>query len=420
MNEASPDAAAPAPPPAPTAGATPRGGTVHADGETCPNCGAATWGEFCFACGQPRKGLIRRFTSIMGDFLDTVFSIDNRLLRTIGPLYFKPGHLTCEYIAGRRVRYVTPFRLFFFLCVLSFLSLKFLASQTPGAINFGDSAETRIAMAKSVAEVDERLAEAVKGLEAGRSGARIGMSAGGVAKVAIEAADERFAEALADLKEEADQRKRWLAEVDKARAEGRTPPPDPNLDEEEGTINFGDGPWDPVKNPIAIAWLPDAVNAGLNERAGRVKDAFSHARENPQPLIEAFFGAIPPAAFVLMPLFALFLKFMYLFKRRLYMEHLLTALHSHAFIFLSLLLISLCLLAQQFLGPRIPALDGAIDWLVFAMGWWMPLYLLIAQKRIYRQGWIATVFKFGVIGIAYTVLLGIGLMLAVVFGLFSL
>ena len=39
--------------------------------------------------------------------------------------------------------------------------------------------------------------------------------------------------------------------------------------------------------------------------------------------------------FVLIPLFALLLKLFYVFRRRLYMEHLIVALHSHAFLFLA-------------------------------------------------------------------------------------
>jgi len=50
-------------------------------------------------------------------FGDTVFNIDSRVFRSLFPLYFRPGYLTLEYFAGRRVRYVTPFRLFFFLCL---------------------------------------------------------------------------------------------------------------------------------------------------------------------------------------------------------------------------------------------------------------------------------------------------------------
>jgi hypothetical protein len=403
----------PPPPAAPVAAAE--------TGESCPNCGAATWGEFCFACGQPRKGLVRRFTSIMGDFLDTVFSIDNRLLRTVGPLYFKPGHLTMEYIAGRRVRYVTPFRLFFFLCVFSFLSLKFYANVTPGAIDFGDGDDPTIDGAQTPAEVDERLGTTLKGIAAGRTGIEAGMATAGAPAEARTVALAKLAEAESAARARAAARKAWLAEVDLAKAQGRPAPPEPPRQvDEDMSISFGDGPWDAEKNPIAIGWLPAAANAELNARAGRAKEALRHARDNPQPLIEAFFGAIPPATFVLMPLFAMLLKFMYLFKRRLYMEHLLTALHSHAFIFLSLLLISLSLIMRDSFAEGRAGLQSGLDWLVLAMAWWIPVHLLIAQKRIYAQGWIATLFKFAVVGTAYMVLLSLGLALAIVLGLFSL
>jgi hypothetical protein len=408
--------AAPAPTPPP-----PARPAVAESGETCPNCGAATWGEFCFACGQPRKGLIRRFTSIMGDFLDTVFSIDNRLLRTIGPLYLRPGHLTMEYIAGRRVRFVTPFRLFFFLCVFSFLSLKFYANITPGAIDFGDDDDATIASARTVAEVDERLGTTLKGIDAGRKGIEVGMASAGAPAETRETALAKLAEAEAKARASAIARKAWLAEAERAKAEGRPAPPEPPREvDEDFSISFGSKPWDAQKNPIAIGWLPSAANAELNARAGRAKEALRHARDDPKPLIEAFFGAIPPATFVLMPLFALLLKFMFLFKRRLYMEHLLTALHSHAFIFLSLLMISLSLILRDSLADGRAWLKGGIDWLVLAMAWWVPIHLLLAQKRIYGQGWIATLFKFAVIGVAYVVLLSLGLALAIVLGLFSL
>lgn len=411
-----PSPAAPAPPSAAPSRAAATAGAEG--GEVCPNCGAATWGEFCFACGQPRKGLIRRFTSILGDFLDTVFSIDNRLLRTIGPLYFRPGHLTLEYFAGRRVRYVTPFRLFFFLCVLSFLALKIYTANTEGAIDLGDADQARVESAMSEAEVDARLAEALAGLAKGREGLKVGMSAASAPQAAITVAEENMAEAEKALRESAAERKAWLAEVARARAEGREPPEDPA--EDLGEINFGNGPWDAEKNPIRIGWLPEVANAELNARIGRAREALRHGREDPRPLIEAFFGAIPPTTFVLVPLFALLLKGFYLFKRRLYMEHLLAALHTHAFIFLSLLLLVLAQVLHDLLDPARTLLRGALSWATTLVAWWVPLYLFIAQKRIYRQGWIMTTLKFGMAGTAYLVLLGFGVALAVLFGLLSL
>jgi hypothetical protein len=414
--EPAPQPAAPVPPPlAATRAAAP---PAMESGEACPNCGAATWGEFCFACGQPKKGLIRRFTSILGDFLDTVFSIDNRLLRTIGPLYLKPGHLTLEYIAGRRVRYVTPFRLFFFLCVLSFLALKIYAANTEGAINFGEGDQVRIESALTDAEVDARLAEALEGLAKGREGLKVGLSAANAPQASISRAEENMAEAEQDLREAAVERKAWIAEVAKARAEGREPPEDPAAD--LGELEFGDGPWHPETNPLRFDWLPEFANDALNKRIGRAREALRHGREDPQPLIEAFFGAIPPTTFVLVPLFALLLKGLYLFKRRLYMEHLLATLHTHAFIFLSLLLLVVAQAVGDRLDPARTFWRDLLDWLSIAMAWWVPLYLFIAQKRIYRQGWIMTTLKWSVAGVSYLVLLGFGFALAVVFGMLSI
>src|SRR3954449_11380141 len=90
----------------------------------CANCGARMHGPYCYACGQPEKGMIRQLASVMSDVLDTIFNIDSRVFRSMFPLYFRPGFLTLEYFAGRRVRYVTPFRLFFFLCLIAFFAIQ--------------------------------------------------------------------------------------------------------------------------------------------------------------------------------------------------------------------------------------------------------------------------------------------------------
>ena len=39
------------------------------------------------------------------------------------------------------------------------------------------------------------------------------------------------------------------------------------------------------------------------------------------------------------------------------------------------------------------------------LGLWMPLYLLLVQKRVYRQGWIMTLLKYSVLGTCYFVLI---------------
>ena len=71
--------------------------TTTPDQPRCANCGAPLHGDFCYACGQPVKGLIRHLSGVMGDFLDSVLNLDSRFFRTIGPLLYRPGYLTEEY-----------------------------------------------------------------------------------------------------------------------------------------------------------------------------------------------------------------------------------------------------------------------------------------------------------------------------------
>src|SRR3546814_7613406 len=65
------------PPPVPPAPASVRG--------TCGNCGSPLLGKYCYACGQPVTGMVRHFSTILGDFTDTILNWDARLPRTLWP-----------------------------------------------------------------------------------------------------------------------------------------------------------------------------------------------------------------------------------------------------------------------------------------------------------------------------------------------
>src|SRR4249920_1982551 len=155
------------PPPAATAPIA----TADADAEGapkrhCENCGAVLLGDHCYSCGQPTKGLIRQFSAIIGDFADTVLNIDSRIIHTVGPLLFKPGFLSLEYFAGRRVRYVSPVRLLVFIAVVTFLVAQWLTpdlqanANGDGPIVF-DSDSNGFSSATSVAEVIKRRDDAI-------------------------------------------------------------------------------------------------------------------------------------------------------------------------------------------------------------------------------------------------------------------
>ena len=67
--------------------------------------------------------------------------------------------------------------------------------------------------------------------------------------------------------------------------------------------------------------------------------------------------------------------------------------------------------ALSLLAPALAGASGLLEKLVVL---WMPLYLLLMQKRVYAQGWAMTVLKYGVLGMSYMFLLSLGMAATVV------
>jgi len=95
------------------------------DDKQCPNCSATLNGPYCSSCGQRQIDLDQPFRDIADEAMESFLSFDARILRTLWPLIRRPGLLTVEFMAGRRVRYVHPFKLYFAFSVALFVVLAF-------------------------------------------------------------------------------------------------------------------------------------------------------------------------------------------------------------------------------------------------------------------------------------------------------
>jgi hypothetical protein len=109
---------------------------------------------------------------------------------------------------------------------------------------------------------------------------------------------------------------------------------------------------------------------------------------------------------------ALALKVLYPLSKRYYVEHLLFVVHYHAFVFL---ILSLQVVFSR-LGTLLGVFEPVIDVIVFAVSFYVPVYLYKAQRRVYGQGRFFTILKFLMLTIAYFT--GLLIMLAVV-GIFA-
>jgi hypothetical protein len=363
----------------------------------CPNCKTPLQGPFCYACGQSKKGLIRHFSSIVGDFLDSVLSLDSRTFRTIGPLYLKPGHLTNEYFEGRRVRYVTPLRLYFFLSVVAFLVIA------PSSDNVAPAPSPEITTPEQREKTLANLEQALRFMPA-------------------EQAREVRAEVERELAAQAEKAKQAQSEQNKSSADSESatePAADAAAQDDDAPhIRFtSDSDWDPVTNPVTFSWFSDGMNRALNEEIGVLVEKGKQVNRDPRPFVRQLFGLAPQALFAILPIFALLLRICYVFKRRLYMEHLIVALHSHSFICFSMILIALIKYAMDAVAPYSSALETVFGWLMGLTIAWIPIYLLIMQKRVYKQWWITTLLMYLVVGTLYLLLISFGLLGAMVVSL---
>jgi hypothetical protein len=248
---------------------------------TCRNCGAQTGGAaYCPNCGQETTVELPTARVFLREAAGRYVALDGRLWRTLSRLFFHPGFLTREYVAGRRRRYVRPGRLFLVLSLALFAVLRFVSH--PPAVDFreGDRNATSEAREADVAKDDVS------------PGKELGKSIERAPKEGLKGDDAGFT----------------LGDSLNARVKA--------FDDKWGT---------------SIATRADAFN-----RLPR--------QEKSEQLYNGLLRYGPYAMFALLPLFAFLLKLVYLgrsrrypLRPRRYAAHLVYGAHNHAFTFLAVI-----------------------------------------------------------------------------------
>ena len=96
--------------------------------ENCLNCHhpLGKFDRFCSRCGQKNTRRKLNLSDLIREFLSSLFAYDSRIQRTFNAIFTSPGKIAQEYIAGKRVKYVNPFRFFIFIAVVFFLLISWL------------------------------------------------------------------------------------------------------------------------------------------------------------------------------------------------------------------------------------------------------------------------------------------------------
>lgn len=399
----------------------------------CENCHQPINGPFCAQCGQQAESTLKYFWVVIMHLLDDIFSFDSRAARTIFPLVTRPAFLTNEYFSGRRVHYVPPLRLYLFISIVFFITLNF----------FVTTENSHLFQVQGKQDVIEELNEHVELLKEKQIITQNKNQIVDDEQLIISNDLAKFATYLIDIKkDEALEKNKKLVSItttlielelqkfnhpdlfnkkNKERYEllsskivklkngedvevGSKSKPLTISNNEDGTVTFDFLAEDTNKK----------LTAFTNGLAKKAEKAFN---SDTTPLVKEVIGKLPQLMFILLPLFAVLLKMMFLFSKRLYMEHLTVALHSHSFIFFTILLLELLDVFYDYCETALPSLLGIINFIMKGMLIWIPVYLFIMQKRVYKQGYIFTFIKYNIIGMAYMILIAVTGVIAFIWGL---
>lgn len=310
----------------------------------CENCGTTLVGPYCAQCGQPAIDYRRSLGALMIDAADAFFNFDARFFQSFGWLLIKPWRLTNEFIEGKRARHVHPLRVYLIASVIFFLVINYLAK-------------------------DSHLQTKTDGDQAATSAAT---AAPGTSPPATPAPIPS-----ATAKPTASDRPFFLLDLQETQAAREKRGFSATFDHADSTPGFG-------------GWIERRARERLGPTGDR-GDLF----------LRGVIQNLAPMVLCCIPLFAFVLKILYVFKRRFYIEHLVFALHTHAFLFLSTVII----IGLGFLL----ALQSTVLTAVFCplLSCVVIVQLLFAIRRVYRQNWFATIFKFLLGSVIYCVLLSL-------------
>ena len=275
----------------------------------CKNCDAVLLGRFCVNCSQAANVHVPTTRELFHELLEGITHSDSRLWRTLTTLWFKPGKLTQEFVAGRRVAYLPPFRLYLILSIIFFLMASFI--------------HTNVAFVK----FDDALKPG--GLPASTSQL----------------------------------------------------PPNRITSCDDFVTWSNHSAWSPRIKHVCEAVLQD--NGGN--------------------LVHLAIATTSRAMFIFLPLIAFLNMLMYWRPRYRYAEHLLFFVHLHAFYFsVAILMLSLSNAEDAW-----PKFGGVAGFLETVLGWTLPVYTVMALRRVFRRSWPGTLFKGVVLFFVYMIVFGL-------------
>lgn len=379
----------------------------------CLNCGHALAEDykFCPQCGQGVGDSRITLAALLRDIWLEVVQIDSKLVRTLVPLLFRPGFLTREYVVGKRVRYLSPFKMYLVVAAVFFALASWWSAAKVGGVEAG------IRETGALAAVDERKVPAVPPTAA--------TAATPAAPAVAERQDRRAPSRPAPLPAATGATDDEESEASEASSPSEAGPQAGSSPESPRDLKFsliGDEfEWTRLPSSVVTYRKEQAALSPAQQHSPSKRWFVEHlivlkrkSETSKAELVAGVMGYFPYMMFFMLPVFALLLKFLYWRSRRLYVEHFIFALHFHTVFFL----VSALSLVLG-IGMVHAALAHVVNTGTFTLCLWLglTLYGILAARSVYRQGFVKTLIKGWLLLWSYVTALTFSIFLTVVIAL---
>ncbi|MFT4611977.1 MAG: hypothetical protein ACI9OT_001355 [Gammaproteobacteria bacterium] len=338
----------------------------------CQNCESDLKEEFGFCpnCGQK----VNEDLTIGVLFYNTIsnyFSFDARFFKSFIPLMFRPGYLASRFLEGKRLLYLHPAQMYLFITVVFFFIFSFTVRTQTDTLN----RELRESLSKENVIV---LTDSIEQRKSDSLHRIITKKKDSISRVEIRKAleDNKFITGMDDkdidslmARDDFDKNKSLRLNFNEMKIDSLLEIEAPDEEIYRAMGKDDDDGW----------FMSKLYAQGL--KFYKVRDGGS--------ILKAFYDTVPIALFFLLPIFAFIIKILYFNKGR-YAHHLVFSFYYFSFLFT---VFSIIFGANLFWD-----IPDWIDWLVALSTF---VYLFIALKRFYGQGWFLSFFKSSVATFAF-------------------
>lgn len=318
--------------------------------KNCLNCRFVVKGRFCQRCGQENVEPKESVWHLVSHFFQDITHFDGKFFSTVKYLFKKPGFLSREYMIGRRASYVNPVRLyvftsaFFFLIFFSFIKIDKKTIVNDARMNGKTFAETELldslafdAYTKNINEGDDN-----------------------GAKPMTRAAFKHYFDSSV-----------VKGKVHFTNTDYKTKA------EYDSVLRSGKKKHNWFQRQLIYKEIE--LNEKYNNEGGNIFKEY----------VNILFHSLPQMFFILLPLFALILKLLYIRRKDYYyVNHAIFSIHFYIFWFI-------VMLAMFGLGKLNAVLNwSVINYVQVIMGFGIFFYLYKAMRIFYGQRRAKTIFKF--------------------------